>query len=102
MAASYEYFFSNFFSVTRDLIDHFGEEIVWLPFFHRLTFQLHKYPLLLGAYKIFFLIIYCDKLLSYMVSSFQNEICFDYEGKIIRFMNLVHMYIFSFNMKNIY
>ena len=26
-------FFPVFFSVTRDLIDHFGEEIVWLPFF---------------------------------------------------------------------
>ena len=25
-------FFSSFFSVTRDQIDHFGEEIVWLPF----------------------------------------------------------------------
>ena len=36
-AASYEYFFFQFFfGVTRDLIDHFGEEIVWLPFFSQI------------------------------------------------------------------
>ena len=29
-------FSSSFFSVTRDLIDHFGEEIVWLPFFSQI------------------------------------------------------------------
>ena len=26
-------YFPVFFCVTRDLIDHFGEEIVWLPFY---------------------------------------------------------------------
>ena len=26
-------FFYSFFSVTRDLIDHFGEEIILIPFF---------------------------------------------------------------------
>ena len=44
-------FFSSFFSVTRDLIDHFGEEIIWLPFFHRLTFQVHNYHLLYEGIK---------------------------------------------------
>ena len=29
-------FLYSFFSVTRDLIDHFGEEIVWLPFFSQI------------------------------------------------------------------
>ena len=32
-AASYVFFFQFVFSVTRDPIDHFGEEIVWLPSF---------------------------------------------------------------------
>ena len=36
-AASHGYIFLQFFfSVTRDLIDHFGEEIVWLPFFSQI------------------------------------------------------------------
>ena len=35
-AASHEYYFIQFFSVTSDLIDHFGEEIVWLPFFSQI------------------------------------------------------------------
>ena len=35
-AASYEYIFYSFFSVNRELIDHFGEEIVWLPFFSQI------------------------------------------------------------------
>ena len=29
-------FSSSFFGVTRDLIDHFGEEIVWLPLFSQI------------------------------------------------------------------
>ena len=31
-----KFFFTDIFSVTRDLIDHFGEEIVWLPFFSKI------------------------------------------------------------------
>ena len=34
-------FFSSFFSVTRDLIDKFGEEIVWIPFFFSDLFNYH-------------------------------------------------------------
>ena len=51
--ASHEYFFLQFFfGVTRDLIDHFGEEIVWLPFFSQIY--------LITAYYKASLLLSCD------------------------------------------
>ena len=46
-AASYGYIFlTYFFRVTRDHIDHFDEEIILIPFFHRLAIFVHNYHLL--------------------------------------------------------